>query len=166
LVSDTVAIIAIRTAADHDRPRGAAFGALVHAVLSEIPFGAAPDEVEQLAHIHARVLGIEGDDVPAAADTVRRVLRHDLLRRAAAADARGACRRETPVTLTLSDGRLLEGIVDLAFEENGAWIVLDYKTDADLAAADIDAYRQQVAVYTSAVAEATGQPASGVIVHI
>ena len=34
--------------------------------------------------------------------------------------ARGACRRETPVTCTLPDGTLVEGVVDLAFEEHGA----------------------------------------------
>ena len=60
------------------------------------------------------------------------VLSHDLLARARRADARGACRRETPVTLTLDDGTLVEGVVDLAFEEDGAWIVVDYKTDREI----------------------------------
>ena len=61
------------------------------------------------------------------------MLGHDLLARARRAAARGACRRETPVTLTLEDGTLVEGVVDLAFEEDGAWIVVDYKTDRELA---------------------------------
>jgi len=59
---------------------------------------------------------------------------HDVLVRARGADARGACRRETPVTLTLPDGTLIEGVVDLAFEEGGEWTVVDYKTDREIAA--------------------------------
>ena len=52
-------------------------------------------------------------------------------RAARAAEAAGQCRREVPVTLTLSDGRLLEGVVDLAYEHEGAWTVVDFKTDED-----------------------------------
>jgi len=93
------------------------------------------------------------------------VLAHDLLQRARAAEARGACRRETPVTCTLADGTLLEGIVDLAFEEHGAWIIVDYKTDRELALEE-SSYRRQVAVYASAIARATGRPASAILVRV
>jgi ATP-dependent exoDNAse (exonuclease V) beta subunit len=60
----------------------------------------------------------------------------------------------------------VEGVVDLAFEENGAWTVIDYKTDLELAAAGEDRYRRQVAVYAAAVAKATGKPAAGVLIRI
>ena len=76
------------------------------------------------------------------------------------------CRRETPLTLSLADGTLVEGVVDLAFEENGAWTIVDYKTDRELAAAGEDRYRRQVALYASAVAQATGKPATGVLIRI
>ncbi|HXI31930.1 MAG TPA: PD-(D/E)XK nuclease family protein, partial [Vicinamibacterales bacterium] len=89
-----------------------------------------------------------------------------LLRRARAADARGACRRETPISWTAPDGTLIEGIVDLAFEENGAWVVADYKTDRDIAVEGLDQYRRQLAVYVAAIAEATGWPATGVLVRV
>ena len=56
------------------------------------------------------------------------------------------------------DGTLVEGIVDLAFEEAGAWTVVDYKTDREIAAAGEDRYRRQVALYASAIAQATGHP--------
>ena len=61
---------------------------------------------------------------------------------------------------------MVEGIVDLAFEEQGAWTVVDYKTDRELAAVGEDRYRRQVALYASAIAEATGQQAKGVIVRL
>ena len=86
-------------------------------------------------------------------------------REARTAEARGACRRETPVTCTM-DGTLIEGIVDLAFEEHGSWTVVDYKTDRELAAAGEDRYRRQVALYALAIAEATGQPAVGVLIRV
>jgi ATP-dependent helicase/nuclease subunit A len=86
--------------------------------------------------------------------------------RARAAEARGACRRETPVTCMLPDGTMIEGIVDLAFEEQGGWTVVDYKTDRELAAAGEDRYRRQVALYASAIALATGQPANGVLIRV
>jgi ATP-dependent exoDNAse (exonuclease V) beta subunit len=43
---------------------------------------------------------------------------------------------------------------------------VDYKTDRELAAAGEDRYRRQVALYASAIAQATGLPASGVLIRI
>jgi ATP-dependent helicase/nuclease subunit A len=73
------------------------------------------------------------------------------------------------VTCTRQDGalvELIEGIVDLAFEEEGRWTVVDYKTDRELAASGEERYRRQVGLYASAIAQATGAPASGVLVRI
>ena len=70
------------------------------------------------------------------------------------------------MTSTLPDGTLVEGVVDLAFEEHGAWTVIDYKTDREMAVAGEDRYRRQVALYATAIAHATGAPASGVLVRI
>ena len=78
---------------------------------------------------------------------------------------RGACRRETPVTFQLGDGTMLEGTVDLAFKEADHWIVVDYKTDREIAQAN-DQYVRQVAVYAQAIASATGCTAEGVILRV
>ena len=148
------------------RPAGAAFGSLVHAVLARAPFDATRGELEHLASVEARLLAMEDGDAEAAAAIVERVLAHDLLVRARRADAHGACRRETPVTLTLEDGALVEGVVDLAFEEDGTWTVVDYKTDRDIATSGEEQYRRQLALYASAIERATGAPAVGVLVRI
>jgi ATP-dependent helicase/nuclease subunit A len=66
----------------------------------------------------------------------------------------------------MPDGTLVEGVVDLAFEEDGRWVVVDYKTDAELAADGEERYRRQIGVYATAIARATGRPASGVIVRV
>ena len=61
---------------------------------------------------------------------------------------------------------MVEGIVDLAFEEQGAWTVVDYKTDRELATLGEERYRRQVALYAQAIAQATGQPSTGVLVRV
>ncbi len=154
------------TTRDPARSGGPAFGALVHAILAQAPFETDIDGLLGIAEVEARVLGLEDEDaVRRAVATVERVLRHDVLRRAAQASRRGAARRETPVTCLMPDGTLLEGIVDLAFEEDGRWTVVDYKTDRDVTGSE-EEYRRQVALYAAAIAQATGQPAQGVLVRV
>jgi ATP-dependent exoDNAse (exonuclease V) beta subunit len=159
-----VSIVDVTVAGDaRSGSGGAAFGTLVHAVLAQSPFGATRQMLERIAAIEATVLGLSVIDAAVAATIAARVFGHDLLQRAGRAAARGACRRETPVTLTLPDGTLVEGVVDLAFEEDGRWVAVDYKTDRELADAE-EPYRRQLALYASALAAATGQPAVGVLV--
>ncbi|MBZ5557193.1 MAG: PD-(D/E)XK nuclease family protein, partial [Acidobacteriia bacterium] len=149
-----------------ERSGGAEFGTLVHAILARAPFDASRTVIDDIASIEARVWGMTEADAAAAAAVAARVLEHDLLMRARAADARGACRRETPVTCTLDDGTLVEGIVDLAFEDSGRWIVVDYKTDREIAGDGEDRYRRQISLYATAIARATGQPAECVLVRV
>jgi len=149
-----------------DRPGGARFGELVHAVLASTPLDAGREAVHALTEVQARMLSAPVDEVASAIELVTRVLAHELLARARAAAARGSCRRETPVTLSLADGTLVEGVVDLAFEEDGAWTIIDYKTDRELAAAGEDRYRRQVGLYASAVAQATGKTARGILIRV
>ena len=47
-------------------------------------------------------------------------------------------------------------VVDLAFEENGVWTVVDYKTDREIESEGEDRYRRQIALYATAIANATG----------
>jgi len=112
------------------------------------------------------MLGLDDELASAAARTASRVLRHDLLRRAHEAELRGACRRETPITCRGAEGVIIEGIVDLAFEEHGTWTVVDYKTDRELLALGEARYAHQVHLYARAISQATGQPAAGVIVRV
>ena len=69
----------------------------------------------------------------------------------------------------LEDGSLVEGVVDLAFREEGpagaTWTVVDFKTDVELAASPV-VYEAQVAAYAKAIAAATGEPARGVLLSV
>ena len=161
-----VEVVAIGRRSGTDRPGGAAFGVLVHGILAQAPFGAARDALDNLASVEARLLGLSDEDARSAAAVAETVFAHEVLGRARAADARGACRRETPITWTAPDGTMIEGIVDLAFEERGVWIVVDYKTDREIAAAGEEQYRRQVALYAEAIASTTGGSAVGVLVRV
>ena len=68
--------------------------------------------------------------------------------------------------MSTEDGRLVEGVVDLAFEEQGRWTVVDYKTDRELAEHGEARYRRQVAFYAAAIAQATGAPTDGMLVRV
>ena len=169
IAPDDIEVIDIDRAAG--RPGGKRFGSLVHALLSTAPLeapGGAPGVFAELARLHGRVLGATDDEVDAAAEVASRTLAHPLIDRARRAVARGECRREVPVSMRDEDGVLIEGVVDVAFREDGAWIVVDYKTDRELDEADdaLDIYRRQVALYAGMIARATGEPASGVLLRI
>ena len=137
------------------RPAGTRFGALVHAVVAVSPLDASVATLDAIARVHGRLLAATDEEVAAAAELVGHVLDHPLLRRAHAADRRGACRREVPVTLSV-DATLWEGVVDLLFEEDGRWTLVDFKTD-DRPSASLDVYRRQVALYAAAVRRATAR---------
>ena len=88
---------------DPGRPRGIAFGDLVHRILEEIPFDAPAPAVQQEAARAVRGLDLPADMASAAASTVIETLGHGLLAEAREAEGRGACYRELPL-LHFEDG--------------------------------------------------------------
>jgi ATP-dependent helicase/nuclease subunit A len=59
----------------------------------------------------------------------------------------------------------MEGVIDLAFLENGGWIVVDFKTDANLE--DTRArYERQLQWYAHALATLTSLPARAILLGI
>ena len=89
--------------------------------------------------------------------------------RAAACGAKRRCRCGSTVDFAQgrrrADRELVDGQVDLAYETDAGWVVVDFKTDIEIASAQ-DAYKQQVALYVEAVRRATGQPATGVLLRV
>ncbi len=145
-----------------DRPRGARFGALVHAVLGGIALDATADEVQRFVDMQARIVGATAEEILAASAVVTRALQQPLL-----AQARGAtqCRRETPVTLPDADGTLVEGVVDLAFLQAETWMVVDFKTDPDIES-QLPIYTRQVALYAAAIGGATQLATRAILMRI
>jgi ATP-dependent exoDNAse (exonuclease V) beta subunit len=161
--SIAVSVADVRVAAG--RPGGARFGTLVHAVLADVPLAnPSLDLVARLAAAHGRVLGAVPEEVATAVEAVTRALDHPVLQRATRAAATGRCYRETPVTYRTDAAALVEGVVDLAFEEDAGFTVVDFKTDRTEGLED--GYRRQVQIYAAAIAAATGRPANGVLMRI
>jgi ATP-dependent exoDNAse (exonuclease V) beta subunit len=56
-------------------------------------------------------------------------------------------------------------VLDLAFDEGDATVVVDFKTDHELAAGETR-YRAQLQQYLAAVTRATGRPAAGILFKV
>ena len=160
-----------------DRPGGVRFGSLVHTVLRDAPLSGEAGRVGELARLHGSLIGATRAEVEAAESVVQAALASP------AADTARASRRvlrETPFLLPLTDDsehRIVEGAIDLAYlDDDGTWIVVDWKTDlGDLNAPARDVaggngvtrgerYRRQVRWYCYALEQLTGAPASGRLV--
>ena len=67
--------------------------------------------------------------------------------------------------LQVEGGRLMEGIIDLAFVEDNTWVIVDFKTDADVSK-QRDQYSRQLQWYASALSRLTGLPARGYLLGV
>jgi ATP-dependent exoDNAse (exonuclease V) beta subunit len=149
-------------ASSEKRPSGRRFGTLVHAVVHEIALDAGDHAIATFVALHGRIVGADEEECRAAQTAVKAAVAHPLLARARAAQR---CHREYPVVLPLENGKLLEGVVDLAFVENDAWVVVDFKTDADVFARR-GPYERQLQWYAFALAKLTGMPAKACLLGI
>ncbi len=66
--------------------------------------------------------------------------------------------REVPLTVTVADGVVLEGVADLVFEAEGGYTVVDFKSDGER-----PEYHIQLAGYAFALQKATGSPVRAVL---
>jgi len=148
------------TVRDPDRPGGRRFGSLVHGILREALFetAAARDIAESLA----RTAGATADETEGAIRAVEEASRHPLIDRARRASR---VHRELPLLYRLEDGRVLEGVADLAFLEDETWTLVDFKTDADIASRRAH-YEAQLRWYALALSRLTGQQVRCVVFAI
>jgi ATP-dependent exoDNAse (exonuclease V) beta subunit len=137
----------------------------VHAALATVALDATPAQIAEGVSLQARILGAPAEEVEGATALVTAALAHPLMARARDAWRAGRCRRETPVACRQPDGLLVEGVLDLAFEEAGGWTVVDFKTDAEMAG-ELGRYRRQVGLYASVVAKATGKNVTAVLMQL
>lgn len=145
-----------------NRPGGRRFGTLVHAILRDVPLAASDEQIARLANLNARAIGAPDEERNAARIAVAAALKHPVIARARSAER---LHREYPVTLTLDNGRLLDGVIDLAFIEQDQWIVVDFKTDADVAERGSH-YERQLRWYAFALSRLTGFAARAVLLSI
>ncbi len=150
-----------------ERPGGKRFGTLVHATMLRVESGARPEAIREAAELQGRILGAPPAEVAAAAEAVVNAMAAPLIARAFAARE---CRRECAIVGTLTDGTMVEGVADLAFLDEHepaapCWIVIDFKTDADLSPR-LAEYRAQLGLYMAAISASTGISARGVLLRV
>ena len=146
-VDFTVEVTMESTAKAAGRPTGPRFGTLVHTILRDTPLDADLSAITSLAEVHGRLIGASAEEVASAIHAVRAALGHPRL---AAARQAKRLHRELPIILKLDSNRVLEGVIDLAFEAEGYWHIVDFKTDADIAANRVH-YQRQLHWYSLAL---------------
>jgi ATP-dependent exoDNAse (exonuclease V) beta subunit len=153
------------------RPFGPRFGTLVHATLATVPLDASEQVVTAVARAQAQILPTAGRDpyaeeeVYAAVEVVSSLLRDVLFDRVREADRAGRCDRELPITWKAPDGTLVEGTIDLAFEDVTGLTIVDFKTDRELST-DLDRYRRQLTVYCKALGTLRKTDARGILARV
>jgi ATP-dependent helicase/nuclease subunit A len=135
---------------------GRDFGKLVHKLLEWTPLD-RPEGVGAMASAIAPAFGLDAATAGRAAEAARRALDLPVMRR-----ARDAQRlwREMPVWFPEGED-LVEGVVDLVFEEGGALVVVDYKTDHIAPGQAVDQaahHAPQIQLYARGLAQALGMP--------
>ncbi|MFO0617988.1 MAG: PD-(D/E)XK nuclease family protein [Polyangiaceae bacterium] len=149
------------------RPRGVEFGILVHQTLATIELTASPEGIMDVVRLAARLLPVGPTEIEAAAEAVRRTTASPLWGAFMAADERGELRREVPLEAVLEDGEILEGVVDVAYLEDGEWTVVDYKTDLPAPGSPrLAGYETQVRLYADVLERATGQRANATLLFV
>ena len=155
-------------------PQGAARGTIYHRVLENLDYGKTEDLDQIKAQIKA--LGQQGKLTKIMEKTVRaqdiyRFVQSALGRRMKAAMEKGKLYREQPFVMEVSANQvkpeydpqeqvLIQGIMDAYFEENGALVLVDYKTDKVYGknpASLIKKYQVQLEYYAEALERLTGK---------
>jgi ATP-dependent helicase/nuclease subunit A len=115
--------------------RGMAFGSVVHRCIDALGGGLQPERLEAFVQLAADEEGLDVKWLPDAIASVRRVLESELWRHSRAAkqafhefsfmvSEEDAAETQSPPRL-----RLLKGVIDLVFEEEDGWVIVDFKTD-------------------------------------
>jgi len=115
-----------------------------------------------VVEVMARSIQASAAEAQAAEHAVTAALRHSLLVQARAAKD---LRREVSLVDHQPDGTIVEGAIDLAYETDEGWVVVEFKTDEAIDES-LPKYEAQTLAYVRAIAAATGKPTSGVILRV
>ena len=138
---------------------GHEWGSAVHELL-EVCHKDPRTDLRPTALRLARDYNLGTDRVDELIETAQSVTKSDIWKRAQAAEH---CFSELPFenTVTGGDGKpqLIRGVIDLIFEEEGGWVIVDYKTD-DITTQQIDSfvtyYHGQLKAYANVWTTITG----------
>ncbi len=137
---------------------GEQWGTVIHTLL-ERRMADPEEDIEALAYSAVR-----GEDLPdaraqEALTVVENVVDSEIWKRGHAAER---CIPEAPFRRLIEDGErpvISRGVIDLAFKEDGAWVIVDYKTDnteENEVGELVEHYKPQLDAYAAAWEECTG----------
>ena len=139
----------------HRGRAGTSIGRAVHGTLQTVDLETGRG-ISRLSRVQAEAEGVPGH----AAEVerlARRAIESEIVRRAVAS---GRFYREVFVTAPVGV-KILEGYVDLLFEEDGEMVIVDYKTDALAPGEDTkltrERHRTQIGAYALALSGSTGK---------
>ena len=140
---------------------GTSIGSAVHGVLQTIDLETGAG-IEDASRSQAMAESVP-DRAAEVAGLVKAAIDSEVVKRAVRS---GKLWREVPVAVPVGKG-VLEGFIDLLFEEDDGLVVVDYKTDyvaaADLEDRAVGRYRIQAGSYALAVQRATGKPVKEIV---
>jgi ATP-dependent helicase/nuclease subunit A len=139
-------------------PTGRHFGSLVHRVLEWLSLeDATADTVRAMAEALAPSFGLDAESGRRAGEAAWSALGLPVMER-----ARRARRVWRELPLVFPDGSdLIEGVIDLVFEEEAGLVIVDYKTDRiapEQAVAQAAHHAPQLQLYGRGLAQAWGVP--------
>jgi ATP-dependent helicase/nuclease subunit A len=133
---------------------GRTFGSFVHRLLELADFS-KPESVRRIAPALAPAFPLTKEAIARAEAQAEAALSLPIMREAARA---ARLFREVPISY-IEEDRLLEGVCDLAFEDEKGWVVVDYKTEAigeDQVLAQASHHAAQLRRYARGLALASG----------
>lgn len=156
---------------------GAAWGTVIHLLL-ETALRSPGTDLRALAEAALEEQELSSSSTEQALETIQAVMNSEIWRRASSSgsrlvevpfqllwhaglgDASGAELELQPTMQSPARERVVRGVIDLVFQEDPGWVIVDYKTDrvAETSVAELVAhYRTQVRLYAKAWEEITGQ---------
>ena len=165
----------------HGRLSGAERGTVFHKIMEHLVIAKLTDEASAAAEI-ARMKDaglLSAEEAAAVSGTeILAFFETPLGERVRRADAEGRLFREQPFILGVplseidpahegsTERVLIQGIIDLYFEEDGRLILADYKTDRVTDLSELEArYRTQLKYYRRALEQASGKPVAETLIY-
>ena len=161
---------------------GASRGTAYHKLLELLDFSKDYEDDSLLVTIEKFVSeGFLAEEMVACIDIcdIQSFLRSSIGKRVQAASRRGTYHAEQPFVMSFDANRifpytdadeaqsvLVQGIVDVYFEEDGQLVVLDYKTDRVREASElVERYHTQLDYYAEALHKLTGKPVKEKVIY-
>ena len=146
--------------ANVDGPQGADWGTAIHGLLEAMATASGPVNLRALAKSLWDDLDLPAAAIDEALQTVETVARSPVWQRAMQSARRLV---EVPLVLKYPAGadsavpRIVRGAMDLLFQEEGGWVIVDYKTDTAGPETVAEQYRPQLEEYRRAWEQISGE---------